>query len=582
MERKLTTIFASDVVGFSKMMGLDEVKTLKILKERRNTIDNIIKEHGGIIFGSAGDSVIAEFSSPLKAAEAAVATQRSMKIMNQGKDKSEQMNFRVGINIGDVMISDNNLFGDAVNIAARLEAEAKPSGICISNTVFDMINRKIMVSFEDAGELNLKNIDFPIKAFHVLQQNRGTPRFTQDSEEIHTKVTESEPGSVAVMFFKNLSKDEEQEYFCEGFSEDLLSMLSRFNKLVVISSHASFAYKDKSKSFKEIGSELGVRYIIHGSVRKLGMKMRINSNLVSSADEKSIWSKNFDLSVDEVFDIQDQIAEEIVSTIVGRVEADHLHLLKTKRPENMAAYDLVLQGLEYAKKGNVFKENTENAVKLFEKAIEVEPSYARAHAWRACSLSNLADWQENPDLKLSMDAIESINLALELDPTEPEVHRIMGSIKLWRERNHELAKYHFEKAKELCPSDVFILSRYVNLMIYLGEFDKALKELMRAMRLDPFSHDLLFGPEAICHYWLGNYEMAIQSFSKIKIARTHLFYCSLVYFKKGDFPQASEKLQEAIAITGFDIQTFVNSEPYKNDSNIIIMKEDLNSILDRE
>ena len=443
MERKLTTIFASDVVGFSKMMGLDEVQTLKILKERRITIDSIIKEHGGIIFGSAGDSVIAEFSSPLKAAEAAVATQRSMKIMNQGKDKSEQMNFRVGINIGDVMVSDDNLFGDAVNIAARLEAEARPSGICISNTVFDMINRKIMVSFEDAGELNLKNIDFPIKAFHVLQQNKGTPRFTQDSEEIHTKVTESEPGSVAVMFFKNLSKDEEQEYFCEGFSEDLLSMLSRFNKLVVISSHASFAYKDKSKSFKEIGSELGVRYIIHGSVRKLGMKMRINSNLVSSADEKSIWSKNFDLSVDEVFDIQDQIAEEIVSTIVGRVEADHLHLLKTKRPENMAAYDLVLQGLEFAKKGNLFKENTENAVKLFEKAIEVEPSYARAHAWRACSLSNLADWEENPDPKLSMDAIESINLALELDPTEPEVHRIMGSIKLWRERNHELAKYNF-------------------------------------------------------------------------------------------------------------------------------------------
>ena len=218
MERKLTTIFASDVVGFSKMMGHDEVKTLNILKKRREAIDVIIKEYGGIIFGSAGDSVIAEFSSPLKAAEAAVATQRSMKIMNQGKDSTEQMKFRVGINIGDVMVTDNNLFGDAVNIAARLEAEAKPSGICISNTVFDMINRKIMVSFEDAGELNLKNIDFPIKAFHVLQQNKGTPRFTQDSEEIHTKVEEAEPGSVAVMFFKNLSKDEEQEYFCEGFS----------------------------------------------------------------------------------------------------------------------------------------------------------------------------------------------------------------------------------------------------------------------------------------------------------------------------------------------------------------------------
>ena len=578
MERKLTTIFASDVVGFSKMMGLDEVKTLKILKERRETIDSIIEKHDGIIFGSAGDSVIAEFSSPLKATEAAVATQRSMKIMNQGKDELEQMNFRVGINIGDVMISDDNLFGDAVNVAARLEAEAKPAGICISNTVFDMINRKIMVSFEEAGELKLKNIEFPVKAFHVLQKNKGTPRFTQDSEKIHTKVSNIEPGSIAVMFFKNLSIDKEQEYFCEGFSEDLLSMLSRFNKLVVISSHASFAYKNKTKSFKEIGNELGVKYVISGSVRKLAGKMRINTNLVSTMDEKSIWSKNFDLSVDEVFDVQDKIAEEIVSTIVGRVEADQLNSLKTKRPDNMAAYDLVLQGLEYAKRGNVFKENTENAVRLFEEAIKVEPSYARAHAWRACSLSNLADWQEKPNPKLSIEALESISKAMELDPSEPEVHRIMGSIKLWRERDYEVAKYHFEKAKELCPSDIFFLSRYANLLIYLGDFEKAIDELSTAMRLDPFSHDLLFGPEAICHYWLNNYDLALKGFSKIKVARSHLFYMALVLFKKDDQLKALKKLNEAKAITGMDIQDFVNSEPYKNEIHLKRMKQDLNSI----
>ena len=390
MDRKLTTIFASDVVGFSKMMGMDEVNTLKILKERREAIDGIIDEHDGIIFGSAGDSVIAEFSSPIKAAEAAVATQLKMKTMNMDQAESNQMMFRVGINIGDVMVTDDNLFGDTVNIAARLEAAAKPAGICVSKTVFDMINRKIMVSFEDAGDLELKNIEFPIQAFHVIQ-NKGTPRFTQDSEKIHTEVKEAESGSVAVLFFKNLSNDEEQEYFCEGFSEDLLSMLARFNKLVVISSHASFAYREKSKSFKEIGKELGVRYIIHGSVRKLGPKMRITVNLTSTEHEKSIWSDNYDLSVEEIFDVQDKIAEEIVATIVGRVEADSLNTLAAKRPENMAAYDLVLQGLEYAKKGNVVKDNIKNAVKLFEQAIASEPSYARAHAWRACSLSNLSD-----------------------------------------------------------------------------------------------------------------------------------------------------------------------------------------------
>ena len=577
MDRKLTTIFASDVVGFSKMMGMDEVKTLTILKERREAIDGIIHEHGGIIFGSAGDSVIAEFSSPIKAAEAAVATQLKMKTMNVDQAESDQMTFRVGINIGDVMISDDNLFGDAVNIAARLEAAAKPAGICVSKTVFDMINRKIMVSFEDAGDLELKNIEFPIKAFHVIE-NKGTPRFTQDSAEIQTQVKESEPGSVAVMFFKNLSNDDEQEYFCEGFSEDLLSMLSRFNKLVVISSHASFAYREKSKSFKEIGKELGVRYIIHGSVRRLGPKMRINANLVSTENENSIWSNNFDLSVDEVFDVQDQIAEEIVSTIVGRVEADHLNAIKTKRPENMDAYDLILKGLEYAKKGNVIKENTENAVKLFEQAIEAEPSYARAHAWRACSLGNLADWEENPDPDMFASAIESANLALELDPNEPEVHRIMGSIKLWFERDHELGKYHFEKARELCPSDVYIISRYATMLIYFGEFDKALSELSRAMRLDPFSHDLLFGPEGLCHYWLGNYNQAVESFRKVKVLKNHLFYLALTYMKKGDRDTAQEKLKEAQAVTGLDIASFVNSEPYVSKETIETLKDDLQDI----
>jgi TolB-like protein len=275
------------------------------------------------------------------------------------------------------------------------------------------------------------------------------------------------------MLFKNLSNDEEQEYFCEGFTEDLLSMLSRYNKLVVISSHASFAYKEKNKNFQEIGKELGVKYIIHGSVRKLGPKMRINAQVLSTESDATVWADNFDLSVDEVFDVQDEIAEQIVSTIVGRVEADVLSNLKAKRPENMGAYELVLKGLEYAKKGNVIKENTENAVKLFEQAIDADPSYARAHAWRACSLSNLADWEEDPDPNLLKNAMESAHLALDLDPNEPEAHRIMGAIKIWMEKDYELGKFHFEKARELCPSDVYLISRYALMLIYIGDSEKA-------------------------------------------------------------------------------------------------------------
>ena len=577
MDRKLTTIFASDVVGFSKMMGTDEVKTLKILQERRQIIDAIIDDHNGVIFGSAGDSVLAEFASPLKAAEAAIATQLKMRTINKDKVESDQMTFRVGINIGDVMVTADNLFGDAVNVAARLESEAKPAGICVSKPVFDMINRKIMVSFEDAGELDLKNIEIPIKAFHVIH-NKGTPRFTQDSSNIETKVKEAEPGSLAVMRFKNLSNDQDQEYFCEGFSEDLILMLAKFNKLVVISSHASFAYNDKSKNYKEIGKELGVRYIIHGTVRKLGPKMRITANLVSTEHENSIWSNNFDLSVEEIFDVQDKIAEQIVATIVGRVEDDTLNALTAKRPENMDAYDLVLKGLEYAKKGNIIKANIEKAVELFEQAITSEPTYARAHAWRACSLGNLMDWEDKPDPELFTKAMESANLALELDPNEPEVHRVLGAIKLWYERDHEMGKYHFEKARELCPSDVYIIQRYATALIYFSQFEEALQEVKRAMRLDPFSHDLLHGTEALCHYWLKNYDMAIACYKKIKVQKSQLFYMALAYKKIGNLPSAFEKLKEGRTVTGMEIETFVNSEPYKNDAVSAELRSELESI----
>ena len=576
MDRKLATIFASDVVGFSKMMGTDEVNTLNILKERRAVIDSIIDDHDGIIFGSAGDSVIAEFASPIKAAEAAVKTQVKMNAMNQDQKQSDKMIFRVGINIGDVMVTEDNLFGDAVNIAARLEAAAKPSGICVSQTVFDMINRKIMVSFEDAGQLELKNIEFPIKAFHVIE-NKGTPRFTQDSNEIQTKVKVSEPGSLAVMLFKNLSNDEEQEYFCEGFTEDLLSMLSRYNKLVVVSSHASFAYKEKNKNFKEIGKELGVKYIIHGSVRKLGPKMRINAQVLSTESDATVWTDNFDLSVDEVFDVQDEIAEQIVSTIVGRVEADVLSSIKAKRPENMGAYELVLKGLEYAKKGNVIKENTENAVKLFEQAIDADPSYARAHAWRACSLSNLADWEKDPDPSLFKNAMESAHLALELDPNDPEAHRIMGAIKIFMEKDYELGKFHFEKARELCPSDVYLISRYALMLIYIGDSEKALSELKRAMRLDPFSHDVLFSQEGICYYWLEDYKKAVESFRKVKILRQNLFYLAACYIKMGDLDNGLEKLKEAESVTGQNSDAFVDSLPYEQKDMISDLRNTLNS-----
>jgi len=564
MERKLSTIFASDVVGFSKMMAANEEQTLDLLKQRRLVIDGLIAEHSGTIFGSAGDSVIAEFASPIKATECAVQMQGKMQAMNEDVPEERKMVFRVGINIGDVMVSQDNLYGDAVNIAARLEGQAKPDGICISKSVLDMVSQKLQVSYEDAGELALKNIAHPVQAYFVIQK-RGATRYVQHADAPQLKVERIESGSLAVMLFKNLSKDEEQAYFCEGFSEDLISALSRFRKLTVLSGNASFAYRDRSSSPKEIGQELGVRYILEGSVRKLGPRMRVSASLISAEREHTVWSNNFDTTIDEIFDIQDELVETIVSTIVGRVEADALQELTSNRPENLAAYDIVLQGLEYHRRSMTAGENARKAHELFNKAIEIDPNYARAHAWSACSLANTAGWYpQDFDDSWFDDCTASVTRALEIDPNDPEAHRIMGAIKL-SGGDFELATYHHERAVELCPSDAYIRSRYASLLIYLGEPQQALDEIHRAMRVDPFCPDVLFEDEGMGYYWLENYGNAIKSLRKVKVpTRNSLFYLAAALAKAEQTETASDTLKQAITTMDMTVEGFVSSQGYKN------------------
>ena len=564
MERKLSTIFASDVVGFSKMMGKNEEKTLQILGERREVIDNVITEHNGIVFGGAGDSVIAEFVSPVKATECAVQMQEKMKDMNENEPEDHQMIFRIGINIGDVMVSKGNLFGDAVNVAARLESAAQPSGICISKQVFDLINQKLQVSFEDAGALKLKNITEPVQAYFVVQ-HKGIERFLNYEDTPQLKLERSEPGSLAVMLFKNLGRDEEQEYFCEGFSEDLISSLSKFSKLLVVSGNASFSYKDKSKTPKQIGVELGVRYILEGNVRKLGGKIRIGAKLVAADRESTVWSHNFDTTIEDIFDIHDEIVDTIVSTIAGRVEDDEVKLLASTRPENLTAYDLVLHGLEHHRKSNVTAEHAKQAVELFEKAIDIDSNYARAYAWRACSMANYGRW--NPDEfgdSLLDKCTASVTKALEIDPNDHEAHRIMGAISL-EKGNFELARHHHERAKQLCPSDAYIMGKNAALLVYLGDPEKALETVHWAMRINPFCPDDLYIDEGMCHYWLKDYKEAINCFKKIKTQnRDSLFYLAASLAKADRENESTEALHLAIQTTDMNVENFVNTQRYQN------------------
>jgi adenylate cyclase len=580
MQRKFTTVLALDVVGFSKSMSIDEDRTLVNLQARRKFVDQLIEQKGGRIFNTAGDSVLAEFPNPVDAVECGVQIQNKSVSINNQSDEADKMSFRIGLNMGEVLVSDGDLFGDAVNVAARLEAQAIPDGLCISESIFDLVNMKVKVSYEDAGELNLKNIGRPVRAYNVLKCRGATRGLISADAEPKVFIPQAEAGSVAIMLFKNLSNDDEQGYFCEGFSEDLISALSRYKSLLVISSNASFSYSIKEKTVSQIGSELGVRYLVEGKVRKMGPKMRISVSLLSAEDENVIWSQNFDTTIDDIFDVQDEIVATIVAKLVGKVESDQVKKLANKKPDVMEAYDLVLQGLEFHRKSSVSAQNNKKALSLFTQATEVDPNYARAFAWKTCSLANNSEWFPNDMPPNWMeDAFASVNRAMELDPDDPEAHRILGAIKLMFEGDMDKAIFHHKKAIEICPSDTFHLARYSVLLSYLGKPEEAMGQIEKALRINPFGSDLMFETQGVCGYLLKNYNEALSSFKNMQIeTRNSLFYAAACHNCLGQLEFAKNKLELAKTDSGMKIDKFVSTQLYQSEEISNELKKNLSSI----
>ena len=580
MNRKFTTVLALDVVGFSKLMSQDEDRTLMNLQARRKIIDPLIEQKGGRIFNTAGDSVLAEFPSPVDAVECGVQIQNKSVSINNQSEEADKMSYRIGLNMGEVLVSDGDLFGDAVNVAARLEAQAIEDGLCISQSIFELVNMKVKVSYEDAGELHLKNISQPVRAYNVLKCKGATRGLVSADAEPKVTVSSAEAGSLAVMLFKNLSNDEEQEYFCEGFSEDLISALSRHKSLLVIASNASFSYSIKEKSVSQIGTEMGVRYLVEGKVRKMGKKMRISASLLSAEEENVIWSQNFDTTLDEIFDVQDEIVATIVARLVGKVESDQVKKLANKKPDVMEAYDLVLQGLEFHRKSSVSAENNKKALSLFTKATEIDPNYARAFAWKTCSLANNSEWfaDDMPDGWME-DMFSSVNRAMEIDPDDPEAHRILGAVKLLFEGDMEKAIFHHKKAIEICPSDTFHLARYSVLLSYLGKPEDAMEQIEKALRINPFGSDLMFETKGVCAYLLEDYEAAISTFKNMQIeTRVSLFYSAACYGLLGKTELAKDRLVLAKTESGMEIDKFVTTQLYQSEEISNKLTNDLTSI----
>jgi TolB-like protein len=498
--RKLVAILAADIAGYSRLMGLNEAGTAKALREHRAAIDPILAGHGGRVFKTMGDGVLVEFPSIVAAVESALAVQKLMAERNADVPEDRRMLFRIGINVGDVLIEGDDILGDGVNVAARLEGVAEPGGICISDDSYRQVRGKLDVAFEDAGEQQLKNIARPVRVYRV--QFDAAPKSQQ------TLPLPSKP-SIAVLPFANMSGDPEQEYFVDGIVEDITTALSQFRQLFVIARSSSFTYKSRAINIKQVARELGVRYVLEGSVRKAAGRVRITAQLIDTTTEAHLWANRFDGALEDVFDLQDQVTSSVVGAIGPKLEQVEIERAKRKPTESLDAYDYYLRGMDSLYQWT--REGMNDALALFHKATEIDPDFAAAYGMAAyCYVQRqsygwFTDWAQEvaESGRLARRAAElGKEDAIALSRAAHVIASVVGDV--------ESGAALIDEALALNPN--LCVGWYVAgwIKTFLGEPEVAIEHLARALRLSPFD-PLIYRVHAgiaYAHFFAGRHEEA--------------------------------------------------------------------------
>jgi TolB-like protein/class 3 adenylate cyclase len=375
-QRRLAAILAADVAGYSRLMEQDEVGTLAALKARRKEVlEPLVAQHQGRVFKVTGDGVLVEFTSAVNAVQCALELQQAMTAANDTEPEERHIVLRIGVNLGDIMVEGSDLYGDGVNIAARLEAIAEPGGIVVSGTAYDHIKSKVKVGFEDIGAQHLKNIAEPVRVYRV-----GPGRAVRAAPAAPALALPHKP-SIAVLPFQNMSGDREQEYFADGIVEDIITALSRFSALFVIARNSSFTYKGHAVDVKQVGRDLGVRYVLEGSVRKSGNRVRITGQLVDTSNSAHLWADRFDGGLEDVFDLQDRVTASVVGAIAPKLEQAEIDRSRRKPTDSLDAYDHYLRGMAAVHQWT--REANQEALSHFYKAIELDPNFASAYGQAA-------------------------------------------------------------------------------------------------------------------------------------------------------------------------------------------------------
>jgi len=522
--RKLAAILAADVVGFSKKMGENEDRTLKNLKACRTLTDESIEAHHGRVFGSAGDSLIAEFASPVDAIVAAVEFQRNLRDRNLKITPEDQMEFRVGLNLGDVIVEGDNLYGDGVNVAARLEPLAEPGGICVSGKFHDEVRRKLDLGFVSKGAQEMKNIEEPVHTFNVLMGHETEEVSQISSSAPSAAPTVRQPSAnekprLIVLPFNNLSNVEDNDFLVDGIVEDLITEFSRINSIEVISRNTAFSLKGKEIENTKIAAEFGIDFIATGSIRSSGNRIRISVDLTDPATGSSIWSERYDGTMDDVFEVQDEIVRKVIVALVGKLEMAGLERAKRKPTENLTSYEYLLRGRDFHHKFS--KEGVLSAIEMLDKSIEADPNNAQAYAWRACSLGQgLGRGYLEGDQETHFQKLQSlIQKALELDENDLECNRILCELnKLFED--FEQSEFYGKKAYDMNSNDPRVVCAYGELLVLTNRADEGTDLLIKAYELDPVgmgasNADKRLGDVMFGAYVKGDFQQCLEYDKKI-------------------------------------------------------------------
>ncbi|WIY27457.1 adenylate/guanylate cyclase domain-containing protein [Parasedimentitalea psychrophila] len=568
MTQRLAAVLAADMVGYSRLMQADEAGTIARLRTHRlELIDPAITENRGHIIKTTGDGMLVEFASVADAVICAVKIQTSMQRRNQDVAKDQRIEFRIGLNLGDIIFEDGDIFGDGVNVAARLEQIAGVGQICVSAAVHDQVSGRLELSFQNLGEQHLKNMTRPILAYQIELGSVQSPGQPDEHPQNPTPGTAIKP-SIAVLPFDNLSGDPEQEFFVDGLTEDILTELSRRHELFVISRNSTFVYKGQAVNLREVGEKLGAQYLVEGSVRKSGQRLRVTVQLIDTANDAHIWAEKYDRTLDDIFAIQDEVTAAIVATLPGRIEALQQDQLARKKPGNMAAYECLLVAKVLHHRSS--REDNAKALGLVNRAIALDSEYAHAHVWRGCILAQGwgYGWCEDKDATFAL-VQEACERAAQFDDNDADIHRVLAAIDIMHDKFTQ-SRYHQERALALNPNYDLVVVQMGELYTWTGDAAAGVDWITKAMRLNPH-HPLRFWSHlGKAHFTSKNYHAALQAFDHLPSldAAQHAF-ASACHGWLDDQRAAEQQLQALEALDPeFSMDQLLATLHYQHDADL--------------